>query len=181
MFVKHELTEWWSYHVVRWPLKTLDFGLKLPVCVRYLGMAEDWWVSFDSWLSDDLLSVAALRSPSQTEDGYQFNVPVIKVNGWVCRVVFESPEDSTERSLASSETEQSAERIQLPSTNLGKVKTSALRRYIYCVRSAFTHLALWRKLYDCSSRHKFRASKCFTKRALFTFSSISNRLAAIWK
>ena len=32
----------------------------------------------------------------------------------------------------------------------------------YCVRSAFTHLGLWRKLCDCS-RHQLRARKCLTK------------------
>ena len=52
--------------------------------------------------------------------------------------------------------------------------------HIYCVRSAFTHLRLWRKLYDCS-KHKFRARKCLIKRTLLTFSSISNRLVGNWK
>ena len=46
--------------------------------------------------------------------------------------------------------------------------------------SAFTHLTLWRKLYDCP-RHKFRDRKCLIKHALLIFSVIFNRLAAIWK
>ena len=50
----------------------------------------------------------------------------------------------------------------------------------YCVRSALAHVGLSRKLYDCS-RHKLRARKCLIRRALLTFSSISNLLPAIWK
>ena len=43
-----------------------------------------------------------------------------------------------------------------------------------CVHS----FGAWRKLFDCS-RHKRRARKWLVKPALLTFSSISNRLAAI--
>ena len=44
----------------------------------------------------------------------------------------------------------------------------------YCVRSAFTQLGVWQKLYDCS-RHKFGASKCLIKRTLLTFSRLLAR------
>ena len=47
-------------------------------------------------------------------------------------------------------------------------------------RSAFTHLGLWRKFYDCSSHH-FTASQCVLKCALLTFTSTSSRLVVIWK
>ena len=43
----------------------------------------------------------------------------------------------------------------------------------YCARSAFTHLGLWQKMYECSL-HPFTASQLVLKCALFTFSSISN-------
>ena len=55
-----------------------------------------------------------------------------------------------------------------------------LSDHIYCVLSVFTHLGLWRRLYDCS-RHYFRARKSLIERALLTLSSISNHLAAVWK
>ena len=45
------------------------------------------------------------------------------------------------------------------------------------LRYSFGALA---KAVDCS-KHKFRAGKCLIKRALLTFSSISNRMAAIWR
>ena len=67
-----------------------------------------------------------------------------------------------------------------------KVTTSMVIRPLddrtYCVQywSAYTHLGLWRMLYDCSG-HKLRVRKCLIKCALRTFSSISNRLAAIRK
>ena len=62
-----------------------------------------------------------------------------------------------------------------------KVITTMSDEVLTCVRSAFTHLGLWRMLYDCS-RPKFRAiNKCLVKRALLTFSSISDRLATISK
>ena len=50
----------------------------------------------------------------------------------------------------------------------------------YCIRSAFTQLWLWRKLYDCLLHH-FITSKCILKCALLlvTLSSTSNRLAEI--
>ena len=50
----------------------------------------------------------------------------------------------------------------------------------HCVQSAFTHLGLWRKLYDCPWHH-LRAIKCVIKRILSTFSSIFNSSFAIWK
>ena len=46
----------------------------------------------------------------------------------------------------------------------------------HCPQSAFTHLGLWRKLYDCSLHHS-TASQCVLKCALFTFSSTPGRLA----
>ena len=64
--------------------------------------------------------------------------------------------------------------------SLNKVFTTMAIRPLgdctYCIPSAVTHLGRWRKLYDCS-RHKFRARKC----ALWTISSISKHLVAIWK
>ena len=48
----------------------------------------------------------------------------------------------------------------------------------YCGQSSFTHLELWRKLYNCSLHH-FTTSQCILKRALLTFSTTSNRLAEI--
>ena len=43
-----------------------------------------------------------------------------------------------------------------------------------CARSAFTHLGLWRKLYDCSLHH-FTTSHYILKCDLLSFSLISNR------
>ena len=50
----------------------------------------------------------------------------------------------------------------------------------YCGRSAFTHLGLRRKLYDCSLHH-FIASQCLLKCVQLTFSSIASLLAGISK
>ena len=74
--------------------------------------------------------------------------------------------------------------IQYPNSTGNKVITTMMIRplddCITCVQSAFTHLGFWRMLCDCS-RQKFRDIKCLIKRVLSTFSSNSNRLAAIWK
>ena len=51
--------------------------------------------------------------------------------------------------------------------------------HTFCARSAFTHLGLWRKLYDCSLHH-FTTSQSILACALLPFSSTSNRLAGIW-
>ena len=56
----------------------------------------------------------------------------------------------------------------------------ALNDRTYCVRYTFTHLGFWRKL-QAYERQKFLPRKCLLKRALLTFSSISNHLAAICK
>ena len=50
---------------------------------------------------------------------------------------------------------------------------------VFNLRSLIWGMGWW-KLYDCSWRH-FRARKCLIKRALMTFSSIFNCVAAIWK
>ena len=50
----------------------------------------------------------------------------------------------------------------------------------YFARSAFAHLGLWQKLYDCSLHH-FTTSQCILKCAPLTLSSTSNWLAEIWK
>ena len=55
--------------------------------------------------------------------------------------------------------------------------------HTYFTRSVFTHLGLWRNLYNCSLHH-FTASQSVLslkslKCAVWTFSSISNCLAAI--
>ena len=55
-----------------------------------------------------------------------------------------------------------------------------LDAHTYCAWSAFTHLGLWRIVYDCSL-HKFTTRKCILKCPLLTCSSTSNWLAEIWK
>ena len=50
----------------------------------------------------------------------------------------------------------------------------------YCARIAFTHLELWRKLYDCSLHH-FTTCQCILKCVRLIFSTTSNWLAEIWK
>ena len=68
--------------------------------------------------------------------------------------------------------------------NQSKVITAMVLRplndRICCARSAFTHLGIWRKLHDCLW-HRVTVSQSVIKCALLTFSSISNRSAAIWK
>ena len=48
----------------------------------------------------------------------------------------------------------------------------------FYARSAFTHLGLLRKMYDCSL-HQFTTNQCVLDGTLLQFSSTSNRLAEI--
>ena len=84
---------------------------------------------------------------------------------------------STSLSMSSFSFSTAEIKLEKLETKLEKVITTMVIRLLY-IPSAFTHLGLWRKRYDCSS-DQFRARKCFTKRALLIFSSISSHLAAI--
>ena len=72
--------------------------------------------------------------------------------------------------------------MPLPKKNnaINSMVIRALDYRTYGARSAFSHLELWRKPYDCSLHH-FATSQCILKCALLTFLSTTNWLAEIWK
>ena len=63
---------------------------------------------------------------------------------------------------------------------IARMVIGLLDDHTYCARCAFTHLGLWRNMYNCSLHH-FTTIQCILKCDLLTFSATSNRLAGIWK